>query len=235
MLRLRCLPLVARSRSTPAPPAPPPQTARPGTSHQRWTLRAIGYRLLDGEVTGAHRPSQKMTLARPALETCLQRLRIQLSPVFGAQQLQSTLQSVVISVSQHKSLSDLHSSLQLFGYSSHFFFSPVWWPLVILLLPGVVLLSRWMAKLQKPLIGSQASWWKHTFVPGKQRVRAWALAVCVRASNNLGGPFFRHALIALPDSAYCRLQDHCVLKEARVCHVVPGAWNPALGRSIRGR
>ena len=225
MLCLRCLLLVAR-------PAPPPQTARPGTSHQRWTLRAIGYRLLDGEVAAAHQPSQKMTLARPALETCLQRLRIQLSPVFGAQQLQATLQSVVISVPQHKSLSDLHSSLQLFGYSSHYS-SHQSWPLVILLLPGVTLLSRWIAKLHKPPIGSQASWWKHTFVPGKQRVRAWALAVCVRASDNLGGPFFRHALIALPDSAYCCLQDRCVLKEARVCHVVPAAWNPALGRSIR--
>ena len=189
---------------------------------------------LAGEVTGAHRPSQKMTLARPALETCLQRLRIQPSPVFGAQQLQSTLQSVVISVSQHKSLSDVHSSLQLFGYSSHFFFSPVWWPLVILLLPGVALLSRWMAKLQKLLIGSQASWWKHTFVPGNPCLGSGRLRSCL---GQPWGPCLpsRFDSIALPDSAYCRLQDRCVLKEARVCHVVPAAWNPALGRSIRGR
>ena len=170
-----------------------------------------------------------MTLARPAPETCLQRLRIQLwSPAVAGHPAICGDQCVPTQIIIRRSCFATTIRLLL-----ALFFSPVWWPLVILLLPGVTprggllrSLRRAFQQLQKPLIGSQASWWKHIFVPGKTRVRAWALAVCVRASDNLGGPFFRHAVIALPDSAYCCLQDRCVLKEARVCHVVPGGSSP---------
>ena len=223
MLRLRCLLLVARSCSTPAPPAPPPQTARPGTSHQCWTLRAIGYRLLDGEVTTAHRPSQNGPPCSGNLSAAPAYSAIPglWSPAVAGHLAICGDQCVPTQIIIRPSFFATTIRLLL-----AFFFSPVWWPLVILLLPGVALLSRWMAKLQKPLIGSQASWWKHTFVPGKQRVRAWALAVCVRASDNLRGPFFRQALIALPcqtpPTAACRIVVCSRRRGSAMLYLPPG-------------
>ena len=124
---------------------------------------------------------------------CLQRLCIQLPSVFGAQQLQATLQSVVISVSQHESSSGtcleafvfilVAKTIRLLLVS----FSPVWWPPVILLLPGVALLSWWIAK-KAPKSASAAPEAAHR-KPGKQRVPCWGsgrLRSCDVASDNLG-------------------------------------------------